>query len=196
MYDWLYKSSINPKITNQHKIMRGTAFNFFKECMIIAIDSFNTNGKLFNIKELKYEFRKVLTNREYNVASNGVIVKDFFDHFTDLDKKSEVKLKGIETTQFHSQDTIENKIIPDEVARLNQLLNFKNKDTIKENSQILTFLLKKILLSKSKVVLLDLFQFDFLKSKFPHLSKQRHKSIIDILNRNIVLIKEKIKLTD
>ncbi|AYE36692.1 hypothetical protein DB313_04450 [Borrelia turcica IST7] len=164
--------------------------------MIIAVDSFNTNGKLFNIKELKYEFRQVLSSKGYNVASNGVIVKDFFDHFTGLDKKSEVKLKGTGTTKFHSQDTIENKIIPDEVARLNQLLNFKNKDTIKENSQILTFLLKKILLSKSKVVLLDLFQFDFLKSKFPNLSKQRHKSIIDILNRNIVLIKEKIKFTD
>ncbi|AWG43369.1 hypothetical protein CR532_05055, partial (plasmid) [Candidatus Borreliella tachyglossi] len=196
MLAWLHKSSLNLRISNQHKIMRARAFDLFKECMIIAIDSFSSNGKLFNIKELKYEFRQVLVNRGYNVVSKGAMIKDFFDHFTGFNKKSEIKLKGIGKTQFHTQETIKNTIIPAEVTRLTAALEFKNKDTIYENAEILTYLLEQILLSKSKIVIMDLFQFDALKDKFSHLSKSRYKKLLEVLNRNIVLIKEKIKVKE
>ncbi|WKC58558.1 protelomerase family protein [Borrelia sp. P9F1] len=191
MLAWLCKSSLNPKITNQKKIMRAKTFDSFKESMIVAIDSFNNNGKLFNIKELKYEFRKILAQNGYNVKSNGKMIKEFFDHFTGLDKKGEVKIAGIKNTPSADKDFLKNTLIPEEVDRLNKQLPFKSKDTIGENSAILSFILEKVLLSKA--ILIDVLEYKNIKEKFPKLTQARYKALFKLLSKEIVLIKYKIK---
>ncbi|UGQ16696.1 protelomerase family protein [Borrelia sp. RT5S] len=191
MLNWLYTPSLNPRISDKRKIMRARTFDSFKESMIIAIDLFNTNGKLFNIKELKYEFRKILAQNGYNVKSNGEMIKEFFDHFTGIDKKGEVKIAGIKKTSI-DKDFIKNTLIPDEAARLNTMLPFKSKETIDENFAILSFILGKGLLS-TKAVLIDVFDYITIKDKFPTLTQSRYKTLFKLLTKEIVLIKHKIK---